>query len=49
MLALQSGHPVQMLAEEGKPFPTISYAEGFRSLLSIPIISRHVGSVVLVQ
>jgi signal transduction histidine kinase len=48
MLALRSGHPVQMLAEEGKYFPPISYAEGFRSILSIPIISRHVGSVVLV-
>ncbi len=48
MLALRSGHPVQILAEEGKFFPAISYAEGFRSLLSIPIISRHVGSVVLV-
>ncbi len=48
MLALRSEHPVQMLAEEGKPFPPISYAEGFRSILSIPIISRHVGSVVLV-
>ncbi|HEU5368395.1 MAG TPA: ATP-binding protein [Ktedonobacterales bacterium] len=48
MLALRSGHPVQILAEEGKFFPSISYAEGFRSLLSIPIISRHVGSGVLV-
>ncbi len=48
MLALHSGHPVQMVAEEGKFFPPISRAEGFRSLLSIPIISRHVGSVVLV-
>ncbi|HEY7347016.1 MAG TPA: ATP-binding protein [Ktedonobacterales bacterium] len=48
MLALRSGHPVQMLAEEGKFFPAISYAEGFRSILSIPIISSHVGSVVLV-
>ncbi len=47
ILALHSGHPVQMLAEEGKPFPPISQAEGFRSLLAIPIISRHVGSVVL--
>lgn len=45
--ALNSGQPVQMVAEEGKPFPHISYAEGFRSVLSIPIISRHVGSVVL--
>jgi signal transduction histidine kinase len=48
MLALRSGHPVQILAEEGKFFPANSYAEGFRSLLSIPIISRHVGSGVLV-
>lgn len=47
ILALHSGHPVQMVAEEGKPFPPISYAENFRSLLSIPIISRHAGSVVL--
>lgn len=48
MLALRSGHPVQMLAEDGKFFPPISYAEGFRSILSIPILSCHVGSVVLV-
>jgi signal transduction histidine kinase len=47
ILALHSGHPVQIVAEEGKPFPPISHAEGFRSLLAIPIISRHVGSVVL--
>jgi signal transduction histidine kinase len=47
ILALHSGHPVQMVAAEGKPFPPISHAEGFRSLLSIPIISRHAGSVVL--
>ena len=47
ILALHSGHPVQMVEEEGKTFPPISRAEGFRSLLSIPIISRHAGSVVL--
>lgn len=48
ILALNSGQPVQAIAEEGKPFPPLSHAEGFRSVLSIPIIGGHVGNVVLV-
>jgi signal transduction histidine kinase/HAMP domain-containing protein len=47
-LALRGGQPVQMLADGAGYFPPRSYAEGFRTLLAIPIISRHVGSVVLV-
>lgn len=46
--ALHEGRPVQMLAETSEQFPPASYADGFRSVLAIPIISRHVGSVVLV-
>jgi signal transduction histidine kinase len=46
--ALNSGQPVQAIAEAGLPFPPLSYAEGFRSVLSIPIMGGHVGNVVLV-
>ena len=45
--ALHDGHPVQMLADSTASFPPISYQEGFRAVLAIPIISRHVGGVVL--
>ncbi len=45
--ALRDGRPVQIIAGEGVQFPPISYNEGFRVLLAIPIISRHVGGVVL--
>jgi signal transduction histidine kinase len=45
--ALRDGRPVQIIAGEGVEFPPISYSEGFRALLAIPIISRHVGGVVL--
>lgn len=47
-LALREGRAVQLIAGTGTPFPPISYAEGFRAVLAIPIISRHVGGVVLV-
>jgi PAS domain S-box-containing protein len=45
--ALRDGRAVQIIADTGVPFPPISYAEGFRAVLAIPIISRHVGGVVL--
>ncbi len=44
-LALSSGKPVQKLLSPEQP--SLSYDEGFRSVLAIPIISRHVGGVVL--
>jgi signal transduction histidine kinase len=47
VLALRDGKPVQKLLSARKSFPAISYDEGFRAVLAIPIISRHVGSVVL--
>jgi signal transduction histidine kinase len=46
-LALRDGRPVQIIAGTSLPFPPISYAEGFRAVLAIPIISRHAGGVVL--
>ncbi|NNJ11799.1 GAF domain-containing protein [Chloroflexales bacterium ZM16-3] len=46
-MALREGRPVQMIAGESPYFPQISYSEGFRALLAIPIISAHVGGVVL--
>jgi signal transduction histidine kinase len=36
-----------MIAGFDQPFPAVSYEAGFRALLAIPIVSRHVGSVVL--
>ena len=43
--ALREGKPVQkLLSPEESLF---SYKEGFRSVLAIPIISRHLGGVVL--
>jgi PAS domain S-box-containing protein len=47
-LALRERRPVQLIADQSSHFPPISYAEGFRSLLAIPIISPHVGGVALV-
>jgi signal transduction histidine kinase len=45
VLALRDSKPVQkLLGPEERSF---SYDEGFRSVLAIPIISRHAGSVVL--
>lgn len=46
-LALHDGRPVQMIAGTDEPFPPLSYAAGFRAVLAVPIISRHVGGVVL--
>ena len=48
VLALREGHPVQMVADASGTFPPLSYAEGFRAVLAIPIQSLHAGSVVLV-
>lgn len=45
ILALRSGKPVQKLLIPGKH--SFSYDDGFRSVLAIPIISRHAGQVVL--
>jgi PAS domain S-box-containing protein len=43
--ALREGRPVQKLV--GPQTSSLSYEEGFRSVLAIPIISRHAGVVVL--
>ncbi|HEX9130768.1 MAG TPA: ATP-binding protein [Ktedonobacteraceae bacterium] len=45
VLALSSGKPVQKLLRTEQP--SLSYDEGFRSVLAIPIISRHAGGVIL--
>jgi signal transduction histidine kinase/HAMP domain-containing protein len=45
VLALRDDKPVQKLL--GPDQPSFSYNEGFRSVLAIPIISRHAGNVVL--
>ena len=48
VLALRNGTPVQkLLTPDQQPSPSLSYAEGFRSVLAIPILSRHTGGVVL--
>jgi PAS domain S-box-containing protein len=47
VLALRDCKPVQKLLVPQQPVPALSYDEGFRSVLAIPIISRHAGSVVL--
>ena len=43
--ALREGRPVQKLL--GPHTSSLSYEEGFRSILAIPIMSRHAGGVVL--
>ncbi len=43
--ALREGKPVQKLL--GPQTSSLSYEEGFRTVLSIPIMSRHAGGVVL--
>ncbi len=43
--ALHDRQPVQRLIDSAAS--SLAYAEGFRSVLAIPIISRHAGSVVL--
>ncbi|GAC1390792.1 MAG: hypothetical protein NVS4B11_09730 [Ktedonobacteraceae bacterium] len=45
--ALREGKPVQKLLGSSQPSSSLSYDEGFRSVLAIPIISRHAGGVVL--
>ncbi|HEV2582557.1 MAG TPA: ATP-binding protein, partial [Ktedonobacteraceae bacterium] len=45
VLAMRDGRPVQKLLDGDQP--SLSYEEGFRTALAIPIISRHVGSIVL--
>src|SRR6266480_1032130 len=45
VLALREGKPVQKLL--GPNTSSLTYEEGFRSVLAIPIISRHAGGVVL--
>ena len=45
VLALREGKPVQKLLGPGQA--SFSYDDGFRSVLAIPIISRHAGGVVL--
>lgn len=45
--ALRQGQPVQMLADSGEYFPASIAKQGFRALLAIPIISHHVGNVVV--
>jgi signal transduction histidine kinase len=45
VLALRDGKPVQKLL--GPEQQSFSYDEGFRTVLAIPIISRHAGTVVL--
>lgn len=47
VLALRDGRPVQKLLSAAESKPSFSYDDGFRSVLAIPIISRHAGSVVL--
>ncbi|HEY6406739.1 MAG TPA: ATP-binding protein, partial [Ktedonobacteraceae bacterium] len=43
--ALREGKPVQKLL--GPHTSSLSYEEGFRTMLAIPIMSRHAGGVVL--
>jgi PAS domain S-box-containing protein len=45
VLAMRDGRPVQKLLDGDQP--SVSYEEGFRAALAIPIISRHAGSIVL--
>jgi PAS domain S-box-containing protein len=47
VLALRDGRPVQKLLSSTDAKRSFSYDDGFRSVLAIPIISRHAGSVVL--
>lgn len=45
--ALRDGEPMQMIADGNPAFPSRSYAQGFRSVLALPITTERVGSVVL--
>ena len=46
--ALREARPMQLLSDEDDLFPPLAYAEGFRALLAIPIMSPHTHGVVLV-
>ena len=45
--ALRDGEPMQMIADGNPAFPQRSYAQGFRVVLALPIITERVGAVVL--
>lgn len=45
--ALRDGEPMQMIADGNPAFPARSYAQGFRSVLALPIRTERVGAVVL--
>ncbi|HQV69708.1 MAG: ATP-binding protein [Anaerolineae bacterium] len=46
--ALRSIEPVQMVVEQDSgAFPRISFGEGFRAVLAIPIVGPHAGAVIL--
>ncbi|HEX8997665.1 MAG TPA: ATP-binding protein [Ktedonobacterales bacterium] len=45
--ALRDGEPMQMIADGNPAFPTRSYAQGFRCVLALPIMTERVGAVVL--
>lgn len=45
--ALREGAPMQMIADGNPAFPARSYAQGFRSVLALPILTERVGAVVL--
>lgn len=45
--ALRDGEPMQMIADGNPAFPSLSYAQGFRSVLALPIATERVGAVVL--
>lgn len=45
--ALRDGEPMQMIADGNPAFPARSYAQGFRCVLAMPIITERVGAVVL--
>lgn len=45
--ALRAGRPIQMVAGDAASFPPLSFAEGFRAVLAIPIFCPHAGDVVL--
>lgn len=47
MRALRAGEPMQMIADGNPAYPERSYAQGFRSVLALPIITERVGAVVL--
>lgn len=47
MRALRDGEPMQMIADGNPAYPERSYAQGFRCVLALPIITERVGAVVL--